>query len=99
MSFPEPSNEPVLSASEVAEFVYCQQAWFLGRQGAPVSPEAIQLREAGRQWQDQNDATLFPAVHTQQQAYSRSRRAWLALLLLILIVLWGLYALFSPRPF
>jgi hypothetical protein len=33
---------PVLTASEIAEFVFCRQAWHLSRQGAPRDTDGNQ---------------------------------------------------------
>src|SRR2546427_6431731 len=43
----EGSTIPVLSASEIAEFVFCPQAWHLSRNGAVGSPASSQRRRLG----------------------------------------------------
>jgi hypothetical protein len=44
--------EDLVNASELREFVYCERAWFLSRQGFPVSAFAQSQRNAGRGFQE-----------------------------------------------
>jgi hypothetical protein len=39
--------DELVSASELREFVYCERAWFLSRQGAVVTARAQEHRAAG----------------------------------------------------
>jgi hypothetical protein len=39
--------EDMVSASELREFLFCERAWFLSREGYRVSPEAEGHRAAG----------------------------------------------------
>jgi hypothetical protein len=39
--------EDMVNASELREFLFCERAWFLNRQGFRVSPEAESQRTAG----------------------------------------------------
>ena len=43
----EPYASPSLCASEIGEFAYCPQAWFLGRCNIPVDEQARLRLEAG----------------------------------------------------
>jgi CRISPR/Cas system-associated exonuclease Cas4 (RecB family) len=43
-SFPP---EEMVNASELREFIFCERAWFLNRQGFRVSPDALAQRAAG----------------------------------------------------
>ncbi len=43
----EPYASPTLCASEIGEFAYCPQAWFLGRCNIPVDEQARLRLEAG----------------------------------------------------
>lgn len=42
-----PYSSPTLCASEIGEFAYCPQAWFLGRCNIPVDEQAQLRLEAG----------------------------------------------------
>jgi hypothetical protein len=39
--------DDLVTASELREFVFCERAWFLARQGYAVSPHAQAQRDAG----------------------------------------------------
>jgi hypothetical protein len=41
------SSEDMVSASELREFLFCERAWFLNRQGFRVSAQAEAQRAAG----------------------------------------------------
>ena len=41
------SSEDMVSASELREFLFCERAWFLSRQGHGVSAKAEAQRAAG----------------------------------------------------
>jgi len=41
------SSEDMVSASELREFLFCERAWFLSRQGHRVSAQAEAQRAAG----------------------------------------------------
>lgn len=43
----QPHPSPTLSASEIGEFAFCPQAWFLGRCDIPVDEQARLRLEAG----------------------------------------------------
>jgi hypothetical protein len=43
----EPYASPTLCASEIGEFAYCPQAWFLGRCDVPADEQARLRLEAG----------------------------------------------------
>ena len=43
----EPYVSPTLCASEIGEFAYCPQAWFLGRCNIPLDEQARLRLEAG----------------------------------------------------
>jgi len=86
------SGVPVVTANEVAEFVYCPHAWYLKQQAAPITEEARRLRQEGRLWQDKMDAIIPAALHTQQQAERKLHQAttvlWACLMILGIVVLY-----------
>ncbi|MGH9842860.1 MAG: hypothetical protein ACREEM_29330 [Blastocatellia bacterium] len=70
-------NQPLISASEVAEFVFCAKAWQLKRAGAaPQSPHL----EPGKQFHQQHSAQVSSAARLRRLGVLC---AALALLLLI----------------
>jgi hypothetical protein len=75
------STEDLISASELREFVFCERAWFLSRQGLAVSADARERREAGI------------ALHQERAGAARTgKRAhalrWAVILVLVALVLW-----------
>jgi CRISPR/Cas system-associated exonuclease Cas4 (RecB family) len=44
------ADADLVSASELKQFVYCERAWFLDRQGKPVSSEAQAERKLGAEF-------------------------------------------------
>jgi hypothetical protein len=53
---PHSPNDPeFVTASEVADYVFCKHSWHLRRQGATVSEKAQSSMSAGVQWQDRKD--------------------------------------------
>ncbi len=49
----EYSFEELINASELREFVFCERAWWLSRQGYTVSPQAEADRAAGVAFHEQ----------------------------------------------
>jgi hypothetical protein len=61
-------NDPYISAKEVAEFLYCERAWFYRLQGK--AGENLPLMQAGAQ---KHDAIAAEVTHmTQRRTLSRS---------------------------
>jgi hypothetical protein len=44
----DPNSRPVLSASEIAQFVFCREAWYIERQGLISARNPLDRREQGR---------------------------------------------------
>lgn len=86
------SPRPVITASEVAGFVYCPHAWYLHQQGAVVTREAEQWRKEGLDWQDRMDSIVPSALDTERKAQDKSRQA--ALVFWMLTVILGCLALY-----
>ena len=91
---PELSN---ITATEVAEWVFCRHSWLLRREGARQSDQAMNRLEAGVGFQTQKDAVVITAVERQAQAKSAARLAtYAALVFLLLVGLW-VFSLISQR--
>jgi hypothetical protein len=72
-SFPP---EQMVNASELREFIFCERAWFLNRQGFRVSPDALAQRAAGM---------VFHETRARAATKGRSQQAlWWALVLALL---------------
>ena len=86
-SFP---SEEMVNASELREFLFCERAWFLNRQGFRVSPEAQSHRAAG---------VVFHEVRAAAAQKGRNPQAyWWALILAVAgVALLLLKALMSGR--
>ncbi len=59
------SDEDMIAASELREFVYCENSWFLARHGAPVSREAQAQRDAGIVYHEQRAADTVRGTHAR----------------------------------
>lgn len=68
--------EDLLNASELREFVFCERAWFLARQGYAVSREAQAQRAAG---------VVFHEIRAADAEKARNPQAvwWIVLLVLV----------------
>jgi hypothetical protein len=80
------SDEDMVTASELREFVYCENSWFLARQGAPVSREAQTQRNAGIVYHEQRAADTVKGTHSRTVI-------WIVLLLAAALLLLAMYAL------
>jgi hypothetical protein len=58
----QPDTRPVLSASEIGQYAFCREAWYLARRGAPVLREQARHMQRGidahRQIGDRTDRIL-----------------------------------------
>ena len=84
---------PIVTATEIAEWEFCQHSWFLRRSGNERSDEALGRLAAGADFQDQRDTVVVAAVESQAQANSAARLAWCAALIFFLLL--GLWFFFS----
>jgi hypothetical protein len=85
---------PFVTASEVAEFVFCKHSLYLRLQGVSVSEEAQSRMDAGLRWQQQKDASIPAALQSQARAGRASMLLWIALILVLLaIAVWELSSL------
>jgi hypothetical protein len=57
--------EDMVNASELREFLFCERAWFLSRQGYRISAQAESQRSAGIVFHEERSA-----------AANRGRRPW-----------------------
>ena len=84
---------PAVTASEIADYVFCKHSWYLRMQGNAVSDGARAQRSAGVAWQNQKDERAFEAVHQTKRAKSALKFAWVALFVLIAILIsWKSYS-------
>jgi hypothetical protein len=54
--------EPRITATELAEYVFCRHAWALRRKGARVSDLAAEQMAAGDAYQAQSDERVLAIV-------------------------------------
>jgi CHASE2 domain-containing sensor protein len=82
----------MITASEVADYVFCMHSWYLRRQQVPVSNDALSRMTAGVVWQGERDQLVPKAIEQEQQATTAYRLAWAALVaLLIVVTAWASY--------
>ena len=82
-----------VTATEIAEWVFCQRAWLLRREGATLSDESLDRLAAGTDFQEKSDAVVVTVVSTQAEAKTAIRLAWCAASAFLLLV--GLWIYFS----
>ena len=82
------SDEDMIAASELREYIYCEKAWFLARQGFAVSREAQAQRDAGIVYHEQRAADTVKGTHSRTVI-------WILLLVAAAILLLAIYALHS----
>jgi len=82
------SDEDMIAASELREYIYCEKAWFLARQGFAVSREAQAQRDAGVVYHEQRAADTVKGTHSRAVI-------WILLLVAAAILLLAIYALHS----
>jgi hypothetical protein len=82
------SDEDMIAASELREYIYCEKAWFLTRQGFSVSREAQAQRDAGVVYHEQRAADTVRGTHSRTVV-------WILLLIAAAILLLAIYALHS----
>ena len=82
------SDKDMIAASELREYIYCEKAWFLARQGFAVSREAQAQRDAGVVYHEQRAADTVTGTHSRTVI-------WILLLVAAAILLLAIYALHS----
>ena len=85
--------EPRITATELAEYVFCRHAWALRRKGARVSDLAAEQMAAGDAYQAQSDERVERAVVRQREAQRAVRLACFVVLAIVALVAW----LYSQR--
>jgi len=80
------SDEDMIAASELREYIYCEKAWFLTRQGFAVSREAQAQRDAGVVYHEQRAADTVKGTHSRTVI-------WILLLVAAAILSLAIYAL------
>ncbi len=81
--------EPRITATELAEYVFCRHAWALRRKGARVSSDlAAEQMAAGDAYQAQSDERVERAVMRQKEAQRAVRLAWFVVLAIMALVAW-----------
>jgi len=81
--------EPRITATELAEYVFCRHAWALRRKGAQVlSDLAAEQMAVGDAYQAQSDERVERAVMRQREAQRAVRLAWLVVLAIVALVAW-----------
>jgi hypothetical protein len=73
--------DELVSASELREFIYCERAWFLSRQGHVVMARAQEHRAAGIAFHEVRAAAA-------RKATSNASLSWAMLLLLTALAPW-----------
>ena len=85
--------ESRITATELAEYVFCRRAWTLRRKGARVSDLAAEQMAAGDAYQAQSDERVERAVVRQREAQRAVRLACFVVLAIVALVAW----LYSQR--
>jgi len=79
---------PRITATEVAEYVFCRHAWTLRRKGAAVSELATEQMAAGDAYQAQSDERVERAVMRQKEAQRAVRLGWCVVISIVVLVAW-----------
>jgi CRISPR/Cas system-associated exonuclease Cas4 (RecB family) len=89
-----PRELPFVTASEVADYVFCKHSFYLRLHGVSISQEAQSRMDAGLRWQQQKDVSIPGAIHSQARARRASMLLWIALIIVLLaITVWELSSL------
>jgi hypothetical protein len=80
--------EPRITATELAEYVFCRHAWALRRKGARMSDLAAEQMAAGEAYQAQSDERVERAVVRQREAQRAVRLACFVVLAIVALVAW-----------
>ena len=81
--------EPRITATELAEYVFCRHAWALRRKGARVMTDlAAGQMAAGDVYQAQSDERVERAVMRQKEARRAVRLACFVVLAIVALVAW-----------
>ena len=78
---------PTVTASEVAEFVFCRHAWYLSRLKVLPSVGQRSLMAAGVEAQRQKDRELLEVVECGAALKKRAMNAWRAVWILSALAL------------
>jgi hypothetical protein len=82
-----------VTASEVAEYVFCKHAWYLRVCGTSVSGEAQTRMSAGLLWQSHEDERAAAAAKQAENAQCAFRFAWVTLFVVIAVLIaWQSYS-------
>lgn len=79
-------SEELVSASELAEFVYCRRGWALSKQGMRLSAAVAERREVGNRFHDARTAEVpaSPVVFRRWAVVL----ALIAVLCIVLALVW-----------
>jgi hypothetical protein len=78
-----------ITATELAEYLFCRHAWALRRKGARVSDLAAEQMASGDAYQAQSDERVERAVMRQKEAQRAVRlAAWFVVLAIVALVAW-----------
>jgi len=80
------SEEDMIAASELREFIYCEKAWSLARQGFAVPCQAQAQRDAGIVFHEERAADAVKGDNSRTGI-------WILLLVIAAILLIAMYAL------
>jgi hypothetical protein len=80
--------EPRITATELAEYVFCRHAWALRRKGARLSDLAAEQMAAGDAYQAESDERVERALLRQKEAQRAVRLACFVVLAIVALVTW-----------
>jgi hypothetical protein len=63
-------SEKLISATQLAEYVYCSQAWYLKQHGVPVSKETRAIQAEATAWHEQQGRSLATGDSYRWAAYA-----------------------------
>lgn len=86
----EYASDDLVSASELREFVYCERAWWLGRQGYQLSPQAQAQRAEGMAFHEARAGAARQASNAQSVW-------WAIILALAALAIWLARMLLESR--
>ncbi len=80
--------EPRITATELAEYVFCRHAWALRRKGARVSDLAAEQMAVGDAYQAESDERVERALLRQKEAQRAVRLACFLVLAIVALATW-----------
>jgi hypothetical protein len=63
-----PAERLHITATEIADYVFCQRSWSLRRAGTRLSDETVERLAAGEEFQARTDERVLPAMEGRAQA-------------------------------